>query len=218
MKKIILLGIFSIAFLLAKTQVVTFKIGPTFSQINGERSFVSTESYLDENYVGFYTSLGLDYLQKKGFSLSSNIGFYTTGGKDTVKLSDEMGNIIGDSTFTTKLDFITLNTIAKYNFIAEKKVSPFVGLGIGLNYLVSYDDDFKILDNFDRSDELNILLWGLIGTAGVNIDLNKIRLGAEFMYNYNLNKMIDYESIGGTSTQLRVNYYSVLFSVGYKLK
>lgn len=217
MKKVILIGIFSILILSANSQTVNFKIGPTFSQMNWEPP-VTYFPDLYENYVGFYTSLGLDYLQKKGFCLSSNVGYYTNAGKETISLTDEMGNFIKDSTFKTKLNFITLNTIAKYNFIAEKKVSPFVGLGFGLNYLVSYNDDFKLLDNYDRNDELNTLLWGLIGTAGVNVNLNKIRLGAEFIYNYNLNKMVDYEDTSGFSSQLSVNYFSVLFSVGYKLK
>jgi hypothetical protein len=217
MKKTILLGIFSIFLLTAQTQIVTFTIGPTFSKMNWDYSHSSTDPNVDETYLGFYTSLGLDYLQKKGFSLSSNIGYFTNGGKEMISLSDEMGNILGDTTFTTKLNFFTLNTLAKYNFLADKKLSPYVGVGIGLNYLVSYDEDLVSLKQYDEIDELNILLWGLIGKAGVNFNLNKIRLGAEFICNYNLNDLVNYEGMPGFSNKITVNYYSVLFSVGYKL-
>lgn len=218
MKKTILLGIFSIFFLTANTQIVTFTIGPTFSKMKWENPGASTESIFDQTYIGFYTSLGLDYLQKKGFSLSSNIGYFTNGGKGIVSFSDETGSIIGDTIITTKLNFFTLNTVAKYAFMTERKVSPFVGAGIGLNYLVSYDEDIGFLKQFDEVDELNIIQWGLIGKAGVNFNLNKIRLGAEFMYNYNLNDLVNYEGLHGWSNKINVSYYSVLFSVGYKLK
>lgn len=217
MKKIILLGIFSVSFLFAKTQVVTFKIGPTFSQIKWENS-KAIDSYVKDTYVGFYASLGLEYLQQKGFSLSSNMGYFTNGGKETINFSDETGNIIGDTTLTTKLNFFTINTLAKFSFMTERKVSPYVGAGIGLNYLVSYNEEIGFLKQFDDVNELNIMLWGLIGKAGVNFNLNKIRLGAEFMYNYNLNDLVNYEGMPGWSNKITVNYYSVLFSVGYKLK
>jgi outer membrane protein W len=218
MKKYQLLLFFTVFCLAASSQIVNLKVGPTFSQMTWENSVASTDTYFNENYVGFYASLGLDYLQKKGFSLNSNIGYLTNGGKGTVNYSDEMGNIVGDTTQTTKLHFFTLNTIAKYNFITEKKISPFLGLGVGLNYLIAYEENVKLLEQFDEIDEMNIMLWGLIGTAGLNFNLNKVRLGMEFMYNYNLNKLIDYEGITGFSNQVSVNYFSVLFSVGYRLK
>lgn len=218
MKKQLLLTLLTVCFLTVSAQIVNLKVGPTVSNMKWENSLVSTDTYFDENYVGFYATVGLDYLQKKGFGLSSNIGYFTNGGKGTVDTSDETGNIIGDTSQTTKLNFFTLNTIAKYNFIAEKKISPFIGLGIGLNYLISYDEDSKFLEEYDKIDELNIMLWGLIGTAGLNVDLNKIRLGAEFMYNYNLNKLVDFTGAPGFSNQISVNYFSVLFSVGYRLR
>jgi len=217
MKRVILLGVFSIFFLTAKTQIVTFAIGPTFSKMKWESS-ISADAFVNENFVGFYAVLGLDYLQKKGFSLSSNIGYYSNGGKETIDIVDETGSIIGDTTLTSKLNFFTLNTLARYNFLADKKISPFVGVGIGLNYLISYDENLKFFEQFYDVDELNIMLWGLIGKAGINFNFNKFRLGAEFMYNYNLNDLVNYEGMPGWSNQITVNYYSVLFTVGYKLK
>ena len=199
------------------TQVINIKAGPAFSGMKWENSLASTDDYFNEIYVGFYTAIGLDYLQKKGFSLSSNIGYFTNGGKGTFRFLDELG-VSRDTTQITKLQFFTLNTLANYHFFAEKTLSPFIGLGIGLNYQVSYDENVKLLEQFDEEDELNIILWGLIGKAGINVNLDHFRVGMEFMYNYNLNKLVDYEGMPGFSNQVSVNYFSVLFSVGYRLK
>ena len=218
MKKYLLLIFFSVSYLTASTQIVSFEVGPSFSQMKWENSLSSTDEVFNENYVGFYTAIGLDYLQRRGFSLSSNIGYFTNGGKGTVSYTDELGNIIGDTTHTTKLNLITLNTIANYNFMAGKKISPFVGFGVGLNYLILYDEDIVFLKQFDEIDELNIMLWSLIGTAGLNINLNKLRVGVEFMYNYNLNKLVNYTASSGISHQVSVNCFSVLLSLGYQLK
>ena len=218
MKKRLLLTLLTVCFLTVSAQIVNLKVGPTVSNMKWENSLSSTDKVFNENYVGFYTVIGLDYLQKKGFSLSSNIGYFTNGGKGAVSYTDELGNIIGDTTHTTKLNFFTLNTLVNYNFMAQKKISPFVGLGVGLNYLVSYEENVKLLEQFDKVDELNIILWGLIGAAGLNVNLDKLRLGVEFMYNYNLNKLVDSTGAPGFSNQISVNYFSVLFSVGYRLK
>ncbi len=218
MKKHLFSILFSAYFLTTSAQIVSFEIGPSFSQMKWENSLVSTDKYFNENYVGFYTAIGLDYLQKKGFSLSSNIGYFTNGGKGAIDYTDEHGNIIGDTAQTTKLNFFTLNTMAKYNFMAEKKISPFVGLGVGLNYLISYDENVKFLEQFDEIDALNIMLLGLIGTAGLNVNLNKLRVGVELMYNYNLNKLVDYTGTPGISNRISVNYGALLLSVGYRLK
>jgi hypothetical protein len=199
-------------------QIINVKAGPTFSAMAWENSLASTDDYFSKGFTGFYATVGYDYLQRKGFSLSSNIGYYSNGGKGKVNYSDEQGNIIGDTSQVTKLQFFTLNTLANYHFRAEKTLSPFIGLGIGMNYLVSYDENVRLLEQFDEADELNNALWGLIGTAGIHVNFNNIRVGAEFMYNYNLNKLVDSEVMPGFSNQVVVNYGVLLLSVGYCLK
>jgi len=199
-------------------QIINVKAGPTFSAMAWENSLASTDDYFSKGYTGFYATVGFDYLQKKGFSLSSNIGYNSNGGKGTVNYSDEQGNIIGDTSQVTKLQFFTLNTLVNYHFRAEKTISPFIGLGIGMNYLVSYDENMKLLEQFDEADELNIILWGLIGTTGLKMNLDHFVVGMEFMYNYNLNRLVDYEGMLGFSNQVAVNYGALLFSVGYRLK
>jgi outer membrane protein W len=216
MRKYLLPILFSAFYLNVSAQVVSLKVGPSISQMKWEIS-LSSDTFFDENHVGLYATLGLDYLQIKGFSLSSNIGYYSNGGNATYRYSDVMGNI-KDTTQMIQLKFFTLNTIAKYNFMAEKKVSPFIGLGVGLNYLISYEENILFLKHFDETNKLNNLLWGLIGTAGLHVNLNKIRAGVAFMHNYNLNKLVNYRGNLDVLNQVSVNYFSVLFSVGYRLK
>lgn len=78
-------------------------LGQHFLKMNWEYSGASTESIFDQTYIGFYTSLGLDYHPKKDFCHSTNIGYFTNGAKGTVSYLDELGNITGLSNNRMKL-------------------------------------------------------------------------------------------------------------------
>lgn len=120
--------------------------------------------------------------------------------------------------FGTSLDFISLNTVPKLKFDFAQRFSTFIGLGLRLDYLVSYDEKIELLKLFEDVNELNRLLLGIIGVAGINVDLNNFQIGVEFHYNYDLNRIVDYKSQWDIENRIRIDYYTVAFSYGYKIK
>lgn len=218
MKKYILTIFFCFALYAATAQTLNIKTGATFSKMSWTNSMASNTLF-DKEYFGFITTFGVDYLQKKFFMLSSNIGYVNIGGNGTVlavdpihPMNDKMIDI------RTTLHFFTSNTLALFKFKIGKSISPFIGFGPRLDYLVKYKEDAGLLVQFDDIKNLNKMQYGFIGVAGINYNMNKFRIGLEFQYNYTFTKLVNFTSQWNVKNELSVRYYNVAASIGYKIK
>ena len=73
-------------------QTIKIEQGVAVSSLDGYN--VSGTDLFDENITPYQIAIGIDYCENKWWNLSSNIGFITKGGKSTVSMLDENGNLI----------------------------------------------------------------------------------------------------------------------------
>jgi opacity protein-like surface antigen len=90
-------------------------------------------------------------------------------------------------TYKNKVNIFTISVGAEYGFFPKKKVNPFIGLDLGLNFYsgditASGDSSFTI----KRKSESR---FGVIANAGVDIKLNK-SIGAVIGVKYSLTNLI----------------------------
>lgn len=90
-------------------------------------------------------------------------------------------------TYKNKVNIFTISAGAEYNFFPKKKINPFVGLDLAVNFFsgnitASGDSSFTI----KRKSETR---FGVIANAGVDIKLNK-SIGAVIGVKYSLSNLI----------------------------
>lgn len=217
LKRSVLIVSFCISVLSLGAQIVNFSAGPTFSKLNWYNSFVSNSNPYGERYVGFSSTMGIDYLQKQHFELSSSLGYLQNGGFGSahgIKPNNE--DTIID--VRTTVSFITTINTARTKIQIGKKMTPFLGLGFRIDYLVSYNESVGLLDQFDEINELNRIILGIVGEAGLKYDLKKWQFSFRFQYNYGMNKLVDYEAQPDYKNEISVDYFGTLISVGYRIK
>lgn len=218
MKKYLFAILFSLVFFQANTQVLKLRIGPVLSRIDWYIEHTSNSVY-NNNYLGYSATLGIEYLHKKFFFLSSDIGFVNNGGKGELLLIPDQINPENSIYLypEASLNWLTVNTVAKFKVDFGKQFSAFLGLGPRLDYLISYKEEVKFMEQFDKAGELQKVIYGMISTIGLNYNINRFSIGTEFQYNLAFNKLVEDYSMEGMKNNVSIRYMDFLFTCGYRL-
>jgi hypothetical protein len=181
-------------------QVVKIQTGVSISSLDWQ---VSSPDWIHDNetLMGCPVFIGLDYLDKKYFNLSSNIGLLKKGGKVTLKNTNP-AKYVGDQITETNLDYLSVNTTCDFKYPLENKITPFIGIGPRIDLLLN---DISFINKFS---------YGLLLGGGFKYDINKIQIGLRVDYYLNFNKINKAELYG----TLRDKTVTTSLVVGYRLK
>ena len=161
---------------------------------------------LANNTVNYSTSLGIDYLQKKWFYLSSQIGYARIGGQET------NDGFIGtnDYKISENSDYIHLNTTFRVT-TQRKELNVFAGIGPFVNFLVSSN---KFVGSFYKDGyRFRDIYAGGRAEIGIGQDFDRMRINLVGSYMFNLSPSASTDFI-----TLNNQTYSAMLSVGYKIK
>ena len=79
-----------------QAQTLTIQGGTTFSRLKWFNGGDSDFKRYEKTLIGYSGFVGVDYLEKKHFNLSTNAGFIRKGGKEINEFRDETGAKIGE--------------------------------------------------------------------------------------------------------------------------
>lgn len=199
----------------ARGQVVALKAGPVVSRLNCHVTELH-DTELDKSYTGLAAIAGIDYLIKKYFCLSTDLGYINSGGKGHTLVHDpDWPGGEHDINIETNLHFITFNTLVHLQYRFGEHLEPFVGIGPRLDYLLGYHEDAEMLHKFQEEGELNRWLFGAVAAAGVHFDVHHWVLGFEYQYNFDMNELVDYEDGHDHTNEVALRCSPFLVTVGY---
>ncbi len=160
-------------------------------------------------YVMGFEAVLMRHLSKN-FTVQSGLSYHTLGHRvDTLV---ELG--IENITYTLK--YIQIPVSARFNFLEENKVSPYIQLGGQYGLLVGDVMEYKIRGANRSSRVVNEGEWqkhsfSLIGGAGVQVELdpsNAFIAGVQGQYAVN----------ASTKTELKRSYYDMSLLLGWVIK
>ncbi|MDN5205711.1 outer membrane beta-barrel protein [Fulvivirgaceae bacterium BMA10] len=208
-------------------QTLKLQVGPSISKLSWKDNF-SQDRY-DEQLVGFATSIGLDYLEKKHFNLSTGMVFLTKGGK-----GEQVINITQNPEDFSPLDpipviptrlllshkprltYISINTVFEYKFPIKEKWSPFLGAGPRFDYVIAKSEHFNELENADAFNSASV---GILLAGGVKYQLSDLHLGIRCDHYLNFNDIADKPETAqnGGFTKVGDQTFILALSLGCKL-
>lgn len=197
MKKIILFSILSLCTTL-HSQIIKIENGVSLSSM-----YSSKFDILNSKVSNYGLNVGCDYFEHKLYYLSSEIGLVTKGGKENISLGDNNFNV--DESW----QFVHLNTTIRVKYQVDN-AHLFVGIGPKLDFLVGSG---KFTDSLYSGYEMDKLSFGSKAEVGLVQDINRIRLGLNCSYLINFGGVAQSPYINISN-----NTYSLMFSIGYKLK
>lgn len=217
MKKTVLLLIGLTMVILSYGQTIKIQAGTSISKLDWQLKGVTIGSIYDETLIGYSIFAGVDYLDKRYFNLSSNIGMIRKGGKDEFALMDQNGVLTGQ-TITEKatLDYLSINTMIDLKYRIKEIVLPFISIGPRFDYLVSSSKHF---DSLKEIDELKRISIGLILGAGLKFDISNLQFGLRADYYLDFTKVADWTIENSEiSGKVTVNTFTINLTIGYRLK
>ena len=217
MKKI---GLFLIGLTItvfANGQIVKIQGGPSFSQLDLKFNRIDGGVYRNnETMIGYSIFAGIDYMDKKYFNLSSNIGMIRKRGRGVHSYDYGSGWQYGLSE-KLSLDYLSLNTTIDFKY-PIKKISPFISFGPRFDYLLhsnNYPPQFA-----SHFDDIKNASFGFILGGGLKYDISKLQFGLRADYYLDFSKKIaelpDYDT--GNVCDVLINAFTINLSIGYRLK
>ncbi|MFC2110841.1 outer membrane beta-barrel protein [Bacteroidota bacterium] len=213
MKKTIsvLIGLFIFSFSLGQT--LYFQSGLSISKFQNNDGAMYLEDYT-ESLIGPSVLMGIEYLNKKHFHLSSNLGFIRKGGKGIFTWSGHSDPNLTNLNEKITIDYVTINTALELKHNITKKIIPFLSFGVRYDYLI----DLSINYDYLLVDEINYFSYGIITGGGLKFNFKKLLLGIRCDYYLNFNGLSDYpvEHYGGDHKALSDKTFSLNVILGYK--
>jgi|WetSurMetagenome_2_1015567.scaffolds.fasta_scaffold71531_2 hypothetical protein len=166
----------------------------------------SRNKILDENISRFTTFLGLDYFDKKYFSMSSEVGLITLGGneKDTQLNLESLKK-------PEEWLYLQVNTTFRAKALINDKTYGYAGIGPRINFLTengSFKDSF-----FDDTYKMKKIDFGAKIEVGINHSLNE-----NYIIGFNINYMPSFSKSGISPLGTIYNKdFTFCISLGYKL-
>lgn len=171
---------------ISKGQNIQFAFGTSVSQLDWQFKYDSGE--LDDFYVGSIIGLAADinfeYLEKEWFSVSSDLGYFQSGGEIS---SDEVHpNWVINETKNNASNF-SLGT--SFNFIPlNKKMQLMIGVGPRIDYLIPIKNSAM-----SAQQDLRKFHFGLTGSLGYYYKFDKVKIGLKSNYLHRVTKLLDTE-------------------------
>ena len=171
MKKLSLIIIFTCAVLFADAQCINAENSFFKTKFNGSKDL----PILNDAISTYAISLGVDYMEKKNYFLSSSLGYITFGA------SDHSENVPGEFRDNEeRKGFIQLSTsINLYKPLFSENSKVYIGIGPNLNFLI---DDNKFDTEIYAGYELPKVNLSAKVEAGISFDLKPVRLDLGFGY------------------------------------
>lgn len=182
-------------------QYIKLDNGLIFSSFNNRDKL----PFLDSKISRYSFLLGSDYLEKRWFYLSSQIGYMQVGGKETnPALPEEFRNV------SENRNYIHLNTTFRA-YINTSGLKVFGGIGPYVNVLTgSKNFNSEAYKPFYIFKELNA---GGKVELGATEDINKFRLGVVGTYLHSLTP-----TATSNYLSLKNNAFSVMITAGYRIR
>lgn len=192
--------------------ICSFRIDAQTIRVNNGFLITSLNSsnydILNNHLISYTSSIGLDYLHRPYFSVSSEIGYTKIGGSDKIFIQSDV-NTKKHITIKEKKDYLQLNTTFRikmplgYNYL-------YMGIGPNISLLLN-NNKFSNL-NFSGY-KLSQFLYGIKSEIGANVNLkDKFVVGLNAAYFRNVNNYAESEL-----NNMKNSIFSFTFMIGYEL-
>lgn len=188
------------------SQTVQIQAGTTITSLDWKLG--STINLYEEPMIGYAVFAGLQYLDKRYFNLSSNIGMLRKGGKQEVTFQNEPGDPVEKKEERRFFDYISINTTLDVKYPVKERYIPYISIGPRYDYLVYHSPIGGLRDN-----DFGIILGG-----GLKYNLSPILIGLKAEYYHNFIKIAEwpaqYGNLGGSINDQTM---TLCLTLGYKL-
>jgi hypothetical protein len=220
MKKTILILLLSVSGFCAYSQTFHLNLGTSLSKLDWNYIYQEgNEQQYHDPLLGYALSTGVEYLEHKYYSVSSDLSFYKSGGKYS---SEELNsNFVFESPSKISVSYLSLSSSFNVNPI-NNKFRLQLSAGPRIDYIIGgvKKDPYAWIDERDGLNKLN---YGINMGIGLYYNLDKYIFGINSQYLLRMRKLADLQpslnpglSFGGVRASEQI--FLLGFSLGYHIQ
>ncbi|MDR0748279.1 MAG: hypothetical protein LBF62_01750 [Tannerellaceae bacterium] len=164
----------------------------------------------------YQIALGVSYLDRGWFNLSSQAGYIRKGGKEKIPVYDNVGSALTEYlVLKTGADYVSVNTTFQLKRNVRREIY-YVGVGPRVDFRVNHFSSFAKTDDAGLPVTIKAkpVLYGLKCELGFDYAIDRLLLGVNFSWLPTFNKQID----PGYEYAFRDQTFTLGFVAGYLLK
>lgn len=193
---------------------VGLEMGPSLISLRGN-------DFLDKNNdisFGFSSGFTFQYNFPKLISIRTNISFERKGLTTQGTATDEYGNQIGEITFHSKFDYLTIPLLVRLTF--GKKINFFINAGPYIGYLIQQKNVIEAFGEYpktetDNTDNFKRTDFGITTGLGARFPIkSKLFLSLEIRNNLGLTNISSVPVVNDGT--IKTNSTIILIGIEYR--
>lgn len=220
MKKIALILFASVWYYASSAQTIRFNAGTSYSKLDWKYiGQTGEEQQYKDPIVGYSFSAGMEYLEHKYYSLSSDLLFYKSGGQYSAEELNTSFTFLSPEKIS--VSYLSFGSSFNFNPI-NNKFRLQLSLGPRADYIVSGAKESPY-DWIDQRDGLNKLNFGFTAGIGFFYNTDNYIVGINSQYLNRMRKLADLQpsenpglSYGGVEATEQIFLFGISF--GYHIK
>ena len=125
-----------------RAQTINFQGGVSISNLHSVL-YGTDYTFLGHTRVDPSFSIGVEYLEKKYWSVSSNVGFVRKGGNESWQDSPVQ---VGTTTASETFDYVSINTLFNFKYPLKGNWMPYLSFGPHADFMTSHTHFFPYFD------------------------------------------------------------------------
>lgn len=220
MKKLLLFLILSVFYSASYCQTFHFNPGIAYSRLDWKYKYQEgNEQQYDSHLISYSFSAGVNYIEHKYYSVSSDLLFYRSGGKYSSE--EKSTDFIFVSPEKISVSYISFGSSFNYTPLNDKFKLQ-LSLGPRIDYMVNGAKEVP-LDWIDKRNGLNKFNFGYTAGLGLFYNLDDYTVGLNAQYLNRMKKLAKLEpsappqfTYGGVEASEQIILFG--FSFGYRIK
>lgn len=190
-------------------QTINFQGGCSISNLHSVL-YRTNYTFLGHTRVDPSFFAGMEYLEKRYWSISTNVGFVRKGGNAPGADTDSLGRPLPKTTVSETFDYISVNTLLNLKYPIKDKWTPYISLGPRVDFMTTHTHTFPY---FDYPGYLHTRSYGMVYAVGIRYAFSNFLLGVRAEYLVNFNPLVQ------TDNETNYTHTSILSAtVGYRFR
>ena len=136
--------------------------------------------------LGFISGVYVEWLDIPFISVITEADYTQRGNGFKIPVTTEVGSQIGNKTFYSRLDYLSIPVLAKFT-LSGTIISPYIFAGPRFDFLLGYKSDGNSFTDLYERFKKNIF-GGTVGLGAETGSILPVTLTADFRYNFDFTK------------------------------
>lgn len=190
-------------------QTINFQGGVSISNLHSVL-YPTVYTFLGHTRVDPSFSIGMEYLEKKYWSISSNVGYVRKGGNEPGSNTDSLGRPIPITNLSETFDYVSINTLFNLKYPLKGNWEPYISLGPHADFMTSHNHTFYY---FDFPNVLNKRCYGMVYAVGIRHAFSHVLVGLRAEHLVDLTPLVH---LGDETNYTHTRFLSA--TIGYRFR